>query len=328
MGLNRGDQKRTRRRGTLSSALVLLPVLLLLGSSSTSYPLGSVTVTTTTTWTTTIRPVTQTLPVTLESISCNTDTCVVSPTSTGTLTQTETASAALTLSFTATYTTSVSSLAFYSSSNAITSNPSAVSTAGSQSGAGPKCVIATAAYGSSLAGPVQFLREFRNEIVNRTALGSAFLSAFNGWYYSWAPDVARVESTSNPLRAAVRVLIIPLIGSLFVAQAAFETIRPLNPEVAILLAGSLAAAMIGTIYLAPLAYVVLRRVKLRRRRILAYTSGLALGLALFGTMSNGSTGFWQIATSVLVLEIILITPVWIVTSFRRVNICNSFLTRE
>ena len=87
----------------------------------------------------------------------------------------------------------------------------------------------------------------------------------------------------DELRVAVRVLIIPLIGSLFVAQAPFEAIRPFNPEVAILLAAGLASAMVGGIYLTPLAFAVLRGVKLRRRTILAYTSVVAVGLALFGT---------------------------------------------
>jgi hypothetical protein len=264
-----------KTRPYMMSCGPILIAVLLVGLSL--YPIASVTtVTTTTAWTNTILQTTRTLTFTLKSVSCNTATCVYYPTFTGSLTQSETTSAALTVSFTATYTTSVSSsLAFYSSSSTTISSSSAASTAVSQP-AGPTCVIATAAYGSSLAGPVQFLRGFRDGVVNRTVLGSAFLSAFNGWYYSWAPGVARVESTSNQLRAAVRVLIIPLIGSLFVAQAAFEAISPLNPEVAILLAGSLAAAMIGAIYLAPLAYVVLRRVKLGRQRILAYTSGLAL----------------------------------------------------
>jgi hypothetical protein len=226
---------------------------------------------------------------------------------TATNTEVETRSTVLTYKFTVTYTTfNSTSLTFY-----VTSNSSM-----SSSHVAPSCIIATAAYGSSMAGPVQFLRQFRDGVVNKTVLGSGFLTAFNAWYYSWAPSVARVESTSSQLRVAVQVLIAPLIGSLLVAQAAFEAIRPLNPEIAILLAGSFAAAMIGTIYLAPPAYVVLRMVKLGRRRILAYTSGLALVLALFGTSSTGSVGFWQIGTSVLVLEIVLMTPVWIITSFR------------
>ena len=213
---------KTARDSIVSCTLILLATL---GVFSSLYPAASeTTVTTTIVLTNTVQPTTRTFSVTLLSISCSTGSCVISPTFTGNLTQTESVATALTFSFTSTYTSSVStSLAFYSSPNPTTSNPSAASTVGSQSSVGWACVIATAAYGSNLAGPVQFLREFRNEIVNRTVLGSAFLSAFNGWYYSWAPGVARVESTSNMLRAAVRVFIIPLIGSLFVAQAAVRS---------------------------------------------------------------------------------------------------------
>jgi len=92
----------------------------------------------------------------------------------------------------------------------------------------PRCVIATAAYGSDLALPVQFLRDFRDEVVQRTYLGSRFLSAFTPWYYSWAPSIAQQEAHNSILRSGVRVIIVPLLGALFLAQMVFEGLAPVN----------------------------------------------------------------------------------------------------
>ncbi len=105
-----------------------------------------------------------------------------------------------------------------------------------------KCIIATAAYGSELAAPVQFLRNFRDNRVAGTYLGRIFISAFNAWYYSWAPAVAQAEYGNNYLRAAVRVIILPLLGSLMLAESVFDLIHPINPEFAVLTAGIVASA--------------------------------------------------------------------------------------
>lgn len=53
------------------------------------------------------------------------------------------------------------------------------------------CVIATAAYGSELATPVQLLRSFRDNKIQATHVGSMFMKAFNRWYYGWAPSVSK-----------------------------------------------------------------------------------------------------------------------------------------
>ncbi|HYW02079.1 MAG TPA: CFI-box-CTERM domain-containing protein, partial [Candidatus Acidoferrum sp.] len=110
-----------------------------------------------------------------------------------------------------------------------TTSSTTSSTPGSSS---PNCVIATAAYGSALAPPVQFLREFRDQKVEKTYVGSQFMLAFNAWYYSWAPSIAKLESTNSGLRAFVRTLIAPLIGTLFVSQILFTLIAPINSEIA------------------------------------------------------------------------------------------------
>jgi small-conductance mechanosensitive channel len=189
------------------------------------------------------------------------------------------------------------------------------STPGSSGSSSPSCVIATAAYGSALAPPVQFLREFRDQNVEKTYLGSRFMLAFNAWYYSWAPSIAKMESTNSGLRAFMRALILPLIGSLFVSQILFSLIVPINSELAILVAGIVASALIGLMYLTPI--LLLPALKLRRKRTLTKKMIAVLGLigvifTLAGTITHGTVGVLQNLTALVVVETILIVPITVV----------------
>lgn len=173
---------------------------------------------------------------------------------------------------------------------------------------GSPCIIATAAFGSELAGPVQFLRGFRDQDVAKTYLGREFLLAFNAWYYSWAPPVAGAERANGYLRSSMRILILPLLGVLIVSSELFRVLAPLNADAAILLIGFLASALLGIIYLSPFSLLVSN---LSKRRLTGKTLGgivmLGVALTLFGTIFHGITGIIQIATSLMVIETILCT---------------------
>ncbi len=188
----------------------------------------------------------------------------------------------------------------------------------SSQGNSPRCVIATAAYGSELAGPVQFLRDFRDGHVQRTYLGNRFLPAFNAWYYSWAPQVAGQEVKNDVLRAAVRMAILPLLGVLFIMKQTFTSLSMLNPEFAIFVSGLIASSLIGAIYLTPIAYMGQR---LSRRRVTERTFLLLLMigliLALWGTLGYGSTEPLQILAASLVIETILLVPLAITRKLSR-----------
>ncbi|MEM2905268.1 MAG: CFI-box-CTERM domain-containing protein [Candidatus Bathyarchaeia archaeon] len=117
---------------------------------------------------------------------------------------------------------------------------------------GKKCIIATASYGSELDPHVQFLRSFRENVVLKTFAGSQFMQVFNAWYYSFSPDVAAFIADNPPVREMAKAVLYPLIGILHVAtltQSAFS----FNPELAIVMAGLVASALIGAIYFSPLA---------------------------------------------------------------------------
>jgi hypothetical protein len=173
----------------------------------------------------------------------------------------------------------------------------------------PRCVIATAAYGSELAAPVQFLRDFRDREVESTMLGSAFMKAFNNWYYSWAPVVARVEDVRPAMRAAVRGIILPLLGALFLSHEVFTVLRSLNSELAILISGLVASSLIGLFYLTPLTVPLtyLTR-RWRRRKLLAFSAPLGTALVLMGTLPNGTFGFVEVSLSLLVVETMILAP--------------------
>lgn len=198
-----------------------------------------------------------------------------------------------------------------STTRALTDNASSTvaTTTSSTAEEQPSCVIATAAYGSELAVPVQFLRNFRDGQVKRTYVGSHFLSAFNAWYYSWAPSVAKQEARNGVLRGIVRVTILPLLGALFIARQIFTGFAGVNYELAMVVAGFAASTLIGAAYLAPLAYGMKRFARRRlSRRAFIYAAVFAAALALFGTLTHGMTGITENLTAIFVLECIIIPP--------------------
>ena len=62
------------------------------------------------------------------------------------------------------------------------------------------CFVATAAYGNYDAPEVIFLRAFRDESLNRSVIGRAFVRA----YYAISPPLAAVIAQSSSLRGIVR----------------------------------------------------------------------------------------------------------------------------
>jgi len=82
------------------------------------------------------------------------------------------------------------------------------------------CLIATAAFGSEMAPQVQFLREIRDNTVLQTESGSAFMTGFNQFYYSFSPAVADYERENPAFKEAVKITLIPLLASLTLLQYA------------------------------------------------------------------------------------------------------------
>ena len=79
---------------------------------------------------------------------------------------------------------------------------------------GGGCLIATAAYGSEMAPQVQFLREIRDGKVMATQSGTAFMTGFNQFYYSFSPAVADLERDIPVFKEAVKLALTPMLTSL------------------------------------------------------------------------------------------------------------------
>ena len=83
---------------------------------------------------------------------------------------------------------------------------------------GGGCLIATASFGSELAPQVQLLREIRDNTILQTKSGSAFMTGFNQFYYSFSPTVADYERENIIFKEAVKLTLIPLLTSLTLLQ--------------------------------------------------------------------------------------------------------------
>lgn len=112
-----------------------------------------------------------------------------------------------------------------------TSSTQAASSAGGGDGGGSGggCFIATAAFGSPMAPQVQVLREVRDTYLLPNPIGRAAVQA----YYAVSPPIADVIGRSEPLRAAVRVGLMPVLGwaSLVLWSPGFGLGIPLLPVV-------------------------------------------------------------------------------------------------
>ena len=238
-------------------------------TSTTTYTQVSISTSTLSTSTTTIATSTSFIVETSTFQTSRTDTIVLISTSLTTNTQTMTSTSlyptvtatAMNTSFIATTTfsptiteTSVQTSVVPTTST-VTSFLSTTTTTTTSVAITRPCVIASAAYGSELAPEVQFLREFRDRSVTSSFAGGQFMKAFNEFYYSFSPTVARLTASHSTLSTGVRALIYPLVGSLHVAATAFQELRHLNLELAILLSGVLASCLIGIAYVSPIMLV-------------------------------------------------------------------------
>jgi hypothetical protein len=69
------------------------------------------------------------------------------------------------------------------------------------------CFVATAAYGSPMAGKVEALRRFRDRSLLSTPAGQLFVAA----YYALSPPLARAIAADSRLRALARAALAPLV---------------------------------------------------------------------------------------------------------------------
>ncbi|MFH0848935.1 MAG: CFI-box-CTERM domain-containing protein [archaeon] len=136
----------------------------------------------------------------------------------------------------------------------------------------PRCVIASAAYGSDLAPQVQLLRDFRDSVVISTFSGSHFMYIFNRWYYSFSPVVAELIQRNSAAGTIARGILYPLIEILGLASRVYSALT-FSPELAVVLAGLTACSLVGIIYLL-LSFVIAKKgISQLRRLAVGYRAG-------------------------------------------------------
>ena len=117
----------------------------------------------------------------------------------------------------------------------------------SQNKEGGGYLIATATYGSELAPQVQQLREIRDNLILSTKSGTAFMSGFNQFYYSFSPMIADLERENPLFKEAVKITLTPLLTSLSILNYV-----DVNSEESVLGYGiSLIILNIGMYFIAP-----------------------------------------------------------------------------
>ena len=176
-----------------------------------------------------------------------------------------------------------------------------------------QCIIATAAFGSQLAPQVQFLREFRDDIVMSTYSGSSFITLFNAFYYSWSPHVADIIRDSDSLKSVSRILITPLLGILTLSSSTQE-----NSDTAIISSGIMSAMLIGAVYLTPLGigstFALKKKIRKHHLMYLAIAWAATLFLTTTATMLFHDL-FMMASSTLLVLSSIALAAVGLTFCF-------------
>jgi len=123
------------------------------------------------------------------------------------------------------------------------------------------CLIATATYGSPLAAEVQMLREFRDNTVLSTNIGTTFMEHFNEIYYTFSPTVAQWERDNPTFKEAVKLTITPLLATLSLSNYV-----NIDSEQEMIGFGLIISLMnIGMYFVAPAIIIVKIRNKLRKK---------------------------------------------------------------
>jgi hypothetical protein len=190
------------------------------------------------------------------------------------------------------------SQAKFSVSAATASTSSSTSSSGTSSTVS-KCLIVTATYGSELAPEVALLRNFRDLDILRTSAGESFMLVFNAFYYSFSPGAASYIASHTYVKAAMKIVLYPLIGTFYLSKFVFDALS-LNGEIAAVTSGVVASLALGAIYVGPLLTVISRLSGSRTASRYARSLRLA---SLIGSSAIAGLILAELGKSVLLLEI-------------------------
>lgn len=147
------------------------------------------------------------------------------------------------------------------------------------------CLVATATYGSVLAPQVQFLRDFRDQKLDNTYAGYNFMMAFNAFYYFWSPSAAAAIHSDAQLQSLMRILLQPLLLVLKASAWVFDLFS-FQGELAAVMAGLVASALLGVVYLWIPSIVICKRYKSGVRRSLKPLAVILVGATIVLAISE------------------------------------------
>jgi len=153
------------------------------------------------------------------------------------------------------------------------------------------------------------LRRFRDTRILPTFAGSQFMAVFNSFYYSFSPNVAGYVASDAVARSLLKALLYPLIRILSLAELS-SRLFTFNGELGAVVAGLVASALIGAVYvlpmlLTPLVLVGRRRILRSRKPILslAFLFLVSILMIIVSEFSKSASAM-MLATSSLVLTTI------------------------
>lgn len=187
------------------------------------------------------------------------------------------------------------------------------------------CLIATATFNSPLSPQVQQLREFRENTIYSTRSGTQFMTAFNAWYYSFSPAVARFINDHPATKAPMQVILLPLLGILTIAQMSFSAVS-FNPDIGVIVSGLVASTLISAVYVFPVLSVLI----LVLRKIHPFTLSplvvmLPGGLALTGLVLLAFGSLLSADPVLLVGSVLFITGLVFLTGLSLAWVCTDRL---
>jgi hypothetical protein len=121
------------------------------------------------------------------------------------------------------------------------------------------CLITTATYGSPMAGEVQLVRDFRDNTISGSYLGSRYVTALNALYYSFSPAVARSIDDNPAVKPAMRIILAPLIGIVLLSQEIYSFFS-FSPGIATVIFIIIGGALTGLFYILPVMLPILHAV--------------------------------------------------------------------
>jgi hypothetical protein len=99
---------------------------------------------------------------------------------------------------------------------AVEEDPTVPVSGGEGSSGGSGCFIATAAYGTPFNSHIEALRNVRDRYLRQNPLGRSMIRL----YADWSPSIASLISEREGLKAAVRIMLAPVVGAAYLVNLA------------------------------------------------------------------------------------------------------------